>query len=206
MLRLDHVMYVVRDLDAAARRVRFELGLDSYPGGEHVGVGTHNRIVPLGGSQYVELMAVKDEVTAMRNPVGRRVAEWACEGEGLRAWCVATDDAGAVAARLRAEPLTMSRALPDGGELRWRLVGVDRALANPSLPFFIEWSGDEHPAGVAVDHTVEPLGIACLEIGGDADRIAAWTDGADLPIRVVDADEGPRRLEITTSGGEILLR
>ena len=63
-----------------------------------------------------------------------------------------------------------------------------------------------HPSSVAVDHTVEDLGIAWLEAGGDADRIARWTQDADLPVRVVDADEGARALGIATPDGEIVFR
>jgi hypothetical protein len=208
MLRLDHVMYVVADLDAAARRIRFEHGLDSYPGGEHVGFGTHNRIIPIGPGQYVELMAVKEEDVARGNPVGRFILDWTREGEGLRVWCVATDDIDAVAARLNLQPRPWTRALPDGGELRWRLVGAEQSMADPSLPFFIQWDSPpaDHPSGVAVDHTVDVEGVSWLEVGGDAGRVARWTDHANLPVRIVDADEGPRTLAVSTAGGEVLLK
>jgi hypothetical protein len=207
MLAFDHVMYVVQDLDGAARRIRFEYGLDSYPGGEHAGIGTHNRIIPIGPGQYVELMAVADEAVALRNPAGRRIAEWAREGEGLRAWCLATDEIEAVGERLSVDPMPWTRVLPDGAEVSWRLAGVEHAMSDPSIPFFIQWdSADMHPSSVAVDHTVEVLGVSWLEVGGDADRIARWTRDADLPLRVVDADEGARALGIATPDGEIVLR
>jgi len=201
-------MYVVTDLDAAARHIRFELGLDSYPGGEHVGLGTHNRVIPLGARQYVELMAVKDDAVAAGNPVGRRVLQWLGEGEGLRAWCLATDDIDAVAARHELDARPWTRVRPDGGELRWRLAGVDRAFADPSLPFFIQWDGpdDDHPSEKKVSHTVEAEGIAWLEVGGDPEKIASWTDHTVLPIRIIDSDEGPRALGISTTDGEIVLR
>ncbi len=48
-LRLDHVIYATADLDAAAARVEVELGLAVAGGGRHEGMGTHNRIFPLGG-------------------------------------------------------------------------------------------------------------------------------------------------------------
>jgi hypothetical protein len=37
MLRIDHVVYAVRDLDDAAERFRRDHGLDSTPGGRHPG-------------------------------------------------------------------------------------------------------------------------------------------------------------------------
>jgi hypothetical protein len=208
MLRLDHVMYVAHDLEGVARRIRFESGLDSYPGGEHKGLGTHNRIIPLGGGQYVELMAVADETTAAANPVGGQVLAWLREGEGLRVWCLSTDDIDEVCTRrgLVASPWT--RVRPDGVELQWRLAGVERSMMDASLPFFIQWDipPDRHPSMEPVDHGTEPCGIAWLEVGGDPARVASWTDHADLPVRVVDADEGPRALGVTTSEGEVVLR
>lgn len=201
-------MYVVRDLDEAARRIRFELGLDSYRGGEHTGIGTANRVIPLGGDQYVELMSVVDEATAAQNLVGQRVLEWIADGEGLRAWCLATDDIGVIAARLGLDPSPWTRVRTDGEELRWLLVGVERAMGDPSLPFFIQWESpaETHPSRRAVEHTVEPVGISWLEVGGDPDRIAEWTGRADLPVRVVTEDEGPRALGIATADGELVLR
>src|SRR5687767_14418801 len=125
-------MYVVRDLDEGARRIRFELGLDSYEGGRHPELGTHNRIVPVGDGQYVELMAVADETVASGNPVGKRVIDW---DEGLHAWCLATDDIDDVVRRLDLATVPMSRLRPDGTELRWRLAGAERSMLDPSLPF-----------------------------------------------------------------------
>lgn len=201
-------MYVVRDLDEAARRIRFELGLDCYPGGEHTGVGTANRIVPLGEAQYIELMAVTDRSVAMQNVVGQTVLEWLGEGEGLRAWCLATDDIETTAGRLGLAPLPWTRVRPDGTELRWRLAGADRSMADPSLPFFIQWDTppELHPGRTPVEHAVEPLGISWLEVGGDPERINGWTDGADLPLRVVSQRPGPLAVGIALADGEVVMR
>jgi hypothetical protein len=55
-VRIDHVIYAAADLDEAAARIERELGLAVHGGGRHEGLGTHNRIVPLGGG-YLELLA-----------------------------------------------------------------------------------------------------------------------------------------------------
>src|SRR5204862_8108854 len=161
-----------------------------------------------GRGAHVGRMAGKDASVARANPIGRRVLEGAGEGEGLRMWCLATDDIHAVAPRLGLEPHPWTRARPDGGELRWRLAGAERAMTDPSLPFFIQWDCPpaEHPSNGFVRHTIEVAGPAWLEVGGDAERIARWTDHAELPVRVIDADEGPRALSIATADGEVVLR
>ena len=58
-MRIDHVIYATQDLDAAAARLESEHGLVADGGGRHAGIGTENRIVPLGGG-YLELIAVVD--------------------------------------------------------------------------------------------------------------------------------------------------
>ena len=42
---------------------------DSVAGGAHEGVGTHNRLVPLG-ADYVELLAIADPDEAAASPLG----------------------------------------------------------------------------------------------------------------------------------------
>ena len=99
-MRVDHVIYATADLDAAAGRIESELGLGSVPGGRHEGLGTHNRIVPLGGG-YLELMVVADEPEAASNELGRHLmAHLDQVGDGLFAWSVLVDDVDAIADRL----------------------------------------------------------------------------------------------------------
>jgi hypothetical protein len=78
-VRIDHVIYAAVDLDVAAARLESEFGLRARAGGRHEGMGTHNRIVPLGGG-YLELLAVADPEEAARSDFGRgllaRLAQW----------------------------------------------------------------------------------------------------------------------------------
>lgn len=70
MLELSQVIYGVRDLDAATQRMQ-ALGLAVLDGGRHPGLGTANRIIPLG-STYLELLGVVDETEARDNDYGER--------------------------------------------------------------------------------------------------------------------------------------
>jgi hypothetical protein len=135
---LDHVVLAVRELDAAAARLAAEHGLTALPGGRHPGVGTANRIVPLGDA-YLELMAIVDEDEASASPFGRLVARRLERGEGFAAWCLRTGDLDGLAAERGLEIVAASRLRPDGVELRWRLAGVAEAAADPSQPFLIAW-------------------------------------------------------------------
>ena len=127
------MIWATADLDAAAERVEQQYGLRAGGGGRHDGMGTHNRIVPLGRG-YLELLAVADAEEAAGSALGRAVTErLARVGEGLMAWAVSTDDVDAVAARLGTEIVEIRRQGFVG-----RLTGVAEAMAEPCLPFFVE--------------------------------------------------------------------
>ena len=59
-MQIDHVLYGVQDLDAAATWFEGSFGLSAVSGGAHPAWGTANAILPVGDGQYVELIAVVD--------------------------------------------------------------------------------------------------------------------------------------------------
>src|SRR4051795_1352083 len=132
-MRIDHVIYATRDLAQAAARLEAEHGLAAAGGGRHTGIGTENRIVPLGGG-YLELIAVADHAEAERSALGHALAE-RIRGrrEGLMGWVVAVEDVASEAARTGAE-----LGVIGGAGLRAQLAGVATAMAEPALPFFIQ--------------------------------------------------------------------
>ena len=175
-MRIDHVIYATRDLDATAARLEAELGIVARGGGRHTGIGTENRIFPLGGG-YLELITVADYAEAERSALGHELARRIRErGEGLMGWVVAVDDVVAEAARTGAELSTIER---DG--LRARLAGVATAMTEATLPFFIERDEGIADPGEGGDAG----GITWVEVAGDAQRLRDWLgDDADLPVRV----------------------
>ena len=108
MLRIDHVVHAVGDLDDAAVRFRQAYGLDSVAGGRHERWGTANRIVPLG-DQYLELVATVDPGVAGMSGFGYDVLELANAGGGWLTLAVATDDLDAIASRIGLEVTAGSR-------------------------------------------------------------------------------------------------
>jgi hypothetical protein len=208
MLALDHVIIAVGDLDAAAAQLLDEHGLDSVFGGRHEGLGTANRIVPLGET-YLELIGIDDPDAASENPFGRTVLRFAADGEGLFAWAVATDDIVMRGRWIGSQPAAGSRVRPDGTELRWRMAGLDGSMADRSLPFFLQWDSPphEHPGRTPVAHRVDVKGITELEVAGQKTKIRNRVGGEDLPLRVVDGERpGPVSVTIATAEGEVVLR
>jgi hypothetical protein len=156
-VRIDHVIYATVDLDDAAARLERELGLVARGGGRHEGIGTVNRIVPLGGG-YLELLAVADPKEAASSPFGRGLmARLEHAGDGLLGWVVAVDDIDSVAQRLGTALTTISRA-----GLSARLTGLAEAMREPFLPFFISRDPGVRDPGVDGDAG----GITWVEVAG----------------------------------------
>lgn len=182
MIELDHVLIAVTDLDAAGREFEARHGLASVAGGRHPGWGTANRIVPLGDT-YLELVAAVDTAEAADSPFGRWVAA-APSGRPL-GWAVRTQELDVIAVRLGLAVTTGSRRREDGQVLRWRLAGMEQAVAEAALPFFIEWGdGTPLPGRAQVDHRDGPLRIEQVRLAGDADRLESWLGAHHLPTTV----------------------
>lgn len=186
-VRIDHVIYAAVDLDVAAARLESELGLQAVAGGRHEGLGTHNRIVPLGGG-YLELLAVADPDEAASSDFGRGLlARLAQDGDGLLGWVVAVNDVDSVAQRLGTTITTIRRA-----GLSARLTGLAEAIREPSLPFFI--SRDPGVRDPGIDGNAG--GISWIEVAGNAYRLNQWLDTSALPVRVVDGKPAVRGVGI----------
>jgi hypothetical protein len=182
VIELDHVLVAVSDLDAAGRQFEARHGLASIAGGRHPGWGTGNRIVPLGDT-YLELVASVDPDEAAESPFGRWIAA-APSGRPL-GWAVRTRQLDAIAGRLGLAVTAGSRRREDGLELRWRLAGMEQAVGDPSLPFFIEWGeGTPLPGRLQADHRDGPLRLDQVQLVGDAHRLDNWLGAHNLPITV----------------------
>jgi catechol 2,3-dioxygenase-like lactoylglutathione lyase family enzyme len=191
-MRIDHVIYAAADLDAAVSWIEDVLGLAAVGGGRHEGHGTRNRIVPLGGG-YLELLSVADPEEAATSEFGRGLqTRLARDGDGWLAWVVAVDDVDPIARRLGTTITTLRR---EG--LSARLTGVEQAMREPLLPFFVS-----RDAGVAdPGATGDAGGITWVELAGDSARLERWLESTPLPVRVL---EGPAALRAVGIGDRAL--
>jgi hypothetical protein len=207
-LRIDHVVYAVADLEAAAGRFERTYGLVSAPGGVHPAWGTANAIVPLGDARYVELIAIVDPRVARGGVLGRAIADRTAHGDRWFALCLGDDAIERTAERLGLTLEPGARTLPDGRQVTWRGAGIDDPRRTPELPFFISWTGDPatHPGGGRPLHPSGATDIAWVEIAGDAERFASWTGDASLPVWFVDGEPGLAAVALRTPGGELVIR
>lgn len=188
-MRLDHLSFAAGPdgLASTAQRLGGLLGKDFVDGGVHPRFGTRNMILPLAGDTYLEIVEVLDHPASDKAPFGQAVRARSALGGGWLGWVVAVSDISIVEKRLGREAAHGNRHLPDGAELRWKQIGVNGLIADPQLPFFIEWESprEMHPsAGADADFS-----LACLEIAGDPQRVSEWLgETVEAPLEDVKVE------------------
>jgi len=172
-MRLDHVSYAVShtELADAVQRFGSDLGATFSDGGRHPRFGTQNFVMPLQNGMYIEIVAALDHPSADQAPFGRAVRDRAEQGDGWLGWVVAVPDITDIEQRIGRDAVHGHRRRPDGYDLQWRQLGVLDLIADPQLPFFIEWISprEEHPSRSASN-----VRVSSIEIAGDSEKIAEW--------------------------------
>lgn len=147
---LDHLVVAARDLDSGARWLERQLGVPLVPGGAHVLMGTHNRLLRLAGGErlYLELIAIDPAAAPPSRPRWFGLDDPALQARlagrpHLIHWVVRSDDLARDVTPAHGEMLAMQR-----GDFRWRIaVPADGRLpAGGRVPTLIQWDVPSHPA------------------------------------------------------------
>src|SRR3546814_816800 len=173
-MRLDHLSFAAGPdgLAATAQRLGELLGKEFTDGGIHPRFGTRNRTLALADNTYLEIVEVLDHPASDKAPFGQAVRARSSLGGGWLGWVVAVDDIAPVEERLGRQAVDGNRHRPDGHNLTWKQIGVNGLIADPQLPFFVQWLSDaaDHPSAGADGQ----ISLACLEIAGDPHRVSEW--------------------------------
>ena len=185
-MHLDHLSFAAgpEGLEATAQRLGDQLGTPFREGGFHPRFGTRNKILPLTGGQYLEVVEVLDHPAADKAPFGQAVRARSLDGGGWLGWVVSVDDLSPVEERLGRPAVDGHRFLPDGTRLYWQQLGVKGLQSDPQLPFFIRWLSDPsiHPS-----HGGDDVELLEIEIAGDRERVDDWLGGrSDTILHDVD--------------------
>lgn len=199
-MQLDHLAVTCADLSQGAAHVESLLGVPLEPGGRHDRFGTHNRLLSLGASEYLEVIAPEPGTTPQ---VPRWFALDHATAPALRAWIARVPDLARAlgsAPPEAGEPLDLSRgpyawsvAVPPDGALPW----------GGAFPHLIQWTAG-HPAAALPDRGVRLL---ALEIGHPrAPRLKSLlADLQDPRVTIVTADAPTLRARLATPNGEVSL-
>ena len=127
--------------------VRQTLGVSPQGGGEHPQMGTCNRLLKLGESVYLEVIAVNPRVASPQRPRWFALDRIELEqAPRLATWVVRTND---ISAAVAASPLPLGDIEPmSRGTLNWRItIPADGSLPLAGVaPNLIQWDQKIHPA------------------------------------------------------------
>ncbi|WBL81085.1 VOC family protein [Bradyrhizobium xenonodulans] len=155
MLKLDHITVIAPSLAEGVLHVRNCLDLDIPFGQRHAYMGTHNHLLQLGDTVYLEIVALDPEADAPGRPrwfglddQDQVRSDWD-EGRRLRGWVARTDMIDSIIAR-RGEIFGAKVALP---------------AADPSFDFTIPNDGSLPLDGAApsiIDRRGKPRSMAAI--------------------------------------------
>ena len=211
--RLDHLVVAATSLDEGAEYVRELLGIEVPPGGRHDMMGTHNRVMSLGGETYLEIIAVDPGIA----PPGRprwfglddpSVITSLGDSPRLLTWAVNTGDLDLLIRRSALNVGEIVSASRD--DLRWQVALPDdgRLGAAGFFPLCIQWQTAFHPATRMPDLGCRLHGLTLYH------AYPKWLEeileriGARDAVTIEDAaTPGEARLcaRIETPGGEVVL-
>jgi len=182
---VDHLVVAAQSLEQGALWCERTLGVTPAPGGKHVTMGTHNRLLAIGSSAfpqaYLEIIAIDPQAAAPARPRWFGLDDAALQArlqhaprlihlvarsprldDTLAAWRAQGLDAGQAVAADRASPQ---------GLYRWRIAGRTdgRLLCGGALPTLIEWQG-MHPTAHL---PASGVALQALELRGLPDAAAA---------------------------------
>jgi hypothetical protein len=159
MLQLDHITLIAPSLAEGVAYVRGCLGIDVPFGREHPDMGTHNHLLRLGESVYLEIIAVNPDAPPPGRPRWFGLddqaavrADWD-NGRRLRGWVARARDIDAVLARHETE---LGRK-------------VEFTSANGSFCFAIPADGSlplEGAAPSVIDRLGKPPSVAAMADAG----------------------------------------
>ncbi len=159
---LDHLVLGADTLDQGCDFIGDLFGERPHPGGEHPNMGTHNALMHLGGTVYLEVIAINpnaapsdwprwfsldEEKTRLSLRDQPKLITWVARTNNIDMICSLDEYAQSIVR-------SMSR-----GDLAWQFAfSTDgRCIADGLLPHVIEWQSDKHPTDAMLASPVQLL-------------------------------------------------
>jgi hypothetical protein len=184
---VDHLVIGVPHLSVATDWAIQHLGQPPVYGGQHLGFGTHNSLLGLGPSTYLEFLAPDPKQTPPASGYWMKVDQvqtprfirWAARSQHIQ-----EDVAKAAAAAWDlGKVLPGNRQRADGSSLRWQLSDPNQNSSEGVLPFLIDWGDSIHPAsGLPQVGQLISLTLSHPDAGRIQQQLASI--GIDLPVRL----------------------
>lgn len=159
---IDHITVTASTLEVGAEFVRQALGVKPQVGGEHLRMGTHNLLLRLGDSLFLEVISPNPHASAPTRPRWFAL-DTLCPNSApsLSTWVARTPNIEATVSAC-SEALGSIEPMSRGALNSLITIPADGALPlNGIAPALIEWQAEAHPATKLQDHG---LSLAKLEL------------------------------------------
>ncbi len=187
--RVDHLIVFAPELEFGCDHVEALLGVRPAPGGRHPNLGTHNALLGLGPTCYLEVMA-PDPHAEEPLDLGRlgmadlktpRLGTWVLHAEHIDELAERAREAGLALGDISAG----HRDNPDGTRVTWRLTEPFVFPFDGVVPFLIAW-GDTPQPGSRLPQVAELQGLSVEH--PDAEGVRRAFDALEVSLPVT---EGP---------------
>jgi len=157
---IDHIVIASPSVDAGVKYVHETLGVKPQFGGVHTRMGTHNYLLRLGDSTYLEVIAINPDAPSLARP------RWFAldtltenSNPKLLTWIARTNDIQLATTNSQTffgEIEAMNRA-----DFNWLItIPSDGSLPlNGVCPSIIQWLNEPHPASKLSDSGCSLIGI-----------------------------------------------
>ena len=160
---IDHLVIGAAELDKATKQIQDFIKAEFLAGGKHPLMATHNRLIKLQHSLYMEIIAADPSASLPKNPT--RKYRWFSLDAGATqkrlsrapqplCWVVAVNDIEQTSMHCGYNPgnvIEMTR-----GNLKWKITVSENGDLPESgvLPILIEWPHGKHPSSTMPESNV----------------------------------------------------
>lgn len=205
--KVDHLIFVVPDLEDGRDKFEQLLGVRPIIGGRHPQYGTHNAQLSLGATTYLEIIAPDPDADIPAEDVLFGLDTF--QKPRLMTWVLHTDEIDSLAASAKAANVNLGtvesgeRVKPDGTVVSWKLTDPTAMPFNGAIPFLISWGDTPHPAGSA-PRAGELISLRIEHPELERVRPALLTLGVEMDVQA--GDQFQLIATIRTSQGEVEIR
>ncbi len=200
-LYLDHLTVTAAKLEDGVNYVRECLNVDIPVGGKHELMSTHNHLLRLGESIFLEIIAIDPDAKKPNHARWFALDEKGDEEPKLAGWVAATDN---IERSLELAPKGAGHSTRiSRGEIFWHMsITHDGSMPyEGAYPTLIMWPGGAHPATRMEDKncTLKTFSIAHPK----ASNLKTYLDGQfeDDRVTILESAEVRLKAEINTPTG-----
>lgn len=150
---IDHLVITAPDLESGCNYIFQLLGVKPQPGGQHERMGTHNQLLKLGDSLYLEVIAKNPQSLPVSRPRWFELDRLPADAQPkLTTWVMRTND---IQEAVKASPVSLGSIEPmSRGDLNWLITIPEDGVmpVNGMMPALIQWQTNMHPASRLTDN------------------------------------------------------